>query len=352
MLSFGVSFLPDATPATMSPADYYRQALEVCERADRLGVEYVKMTEHYLSPYGAYCPNPLMFLSAVAARTSRIRLMTGGIMASFHHPIQIATHASMLDAISGGRADIGFARAWLPHEFDLFEISMDESRARFVDTVDAVTRIWTESDVEVKSPFFSFSGVNLLPETVQRPHPPVWVAAVQSAQSFEWIAERGFGLLVTPGLQGYGVLAEHVRRYREVFAATHGDAARPRVALSLPAIVAESHARAVELSDLHLGRYLSVWLDAATAWDDRESADYARYSGLARVLAAETPAGMRDRVAAVVGGPREAAEQIAHIRGLIDPDVLLWQIDTGAQPLDVATETLGLLTQRIRPALV
>lgn len=348
-VKFGVSFLPDATPATMSATDYYAQALAISAQADDLGFEYAKMTEHYLHPYGAYCPSPLMFLSAVAARTSRIRLMTGGIMASFHHPVQIATHAAMLDAMSAGRVDIGFARAWLPHEFDLFEISMDESRARFVDTLDAVVQVWTEPGATVKSPFFSFSGVDLLPELVQRPHPPVWVAAVQSAQSFEWIAERGYGLLVTPGLRGYEALAEHVALYRAVYKEHHEG--EPRVALSLPAIVAESNAAAVDASEKHLTEYLRVWLDAATAWDDRESADYARYSGLGRVLAGETPESMRSRVAAVVGGPREAAEQIAHIRRHIDPDVFLWQIDTGAQPLDVATRTVELLAKRIRPAL-
>lgn len=352
MLRFGVSFLPDASPATMPADEYFRAALEVCDLADRTGYEYAKMTEHYLHPYGGYCPSPLMFLSAVAARTRTIRLMTGGIMASFHHPVQIATHAAMLDALSGGRADIGFARAWLPHEFDLFEISMDESRARFVDTVEAVLRIWTEAGASADSQFFHYSGVDLLPECVQRPHPPVWAAAVQSPESFEWIARKGFGLLITPGLRGYASVAELVARYRRTFIEEHaGTGAAPQVALSLPLVIADSDQEAVEASDLYLGRYLDAWRGAAAGWGARQSADYPTYSGLTWALAGESAKTVRDRVSAVVGSPDRAAEQVAYIREQLDPDVILWQVDTGSQPLDQALRTVRLFAEQVRPKL-
>ncbi|WP_189243419.1 LLM class flavin-dependent oxidoreductase [Planobispora rosea] len=352
MLSFGVSFLPDATPTTMSAGDYFAGALEVCEFADRIGFGYVKMTEHYAHPYGGYCPSPLLFLSAVAARTRNIRLMTGGIMASFHHPVQIAAHTAMLDVMSGGRLDAGFARAWLPHEFDLFQVSMDESRARFVETVDAVVDLWTRPGAEAATPFFGYSGVDLLPGCVQRPHPPVWVAAVLSPQSFEWIARRGFGLLVTPGLRGFPALAEMVALYRSTFAEAHaGSGARPRVALSLPLIVADSDAEAVSASDEYLGRYLEVWKSAGEMWNSRTSADYAGYTGVSWMLDNDSPAKMRERTAAVVGGPDSAVEQITRIRQTVDPDVLLWQIDTGAQPASRALTTLRLFADKVQPAL-
>src|SRR5438067_12875426 len=112
-MQFGLSFLPDATPRTKSPADYYRDAVEFSVKADQAGLQFVKMTEHYLHAYGGYCPSPIAFLSGVATRTRRIRLLTGGILPVFHHPLQLAAETSMLDAISGGRAEVGFARAYL-----------------------------------------------------------------------------------------------------------------------------------------------------------------------------------------------------------------------------------------------
>ena len=105
------------------------------------------MTEHYLKPYGGYSPSPLMFLAAAAAQTKSIRLMTGGIQASFHHPIQLAAEAAQLDAISNGRLELGFARAFLPYEFEAFGIDLDSSKARFQQTIDATVRLLAEESV-------------------------------------------------------------------------------------------------------------------------------------------------------------------------------------------------------------
>lgn len=90
MMRFGVSFLPDSSTETKSPADYYSEALALCDTAEKGELDYVKMTEHYLHPYGGYCPSPIQFLTAIAARTKNIRLMTGCILPAFHHPIQLA----------------------------------------------------------------------------------------------------------------------------------------------------------------------------------------------------------------------------------------------------------------------
>lgn len=348
-MRYGVSFLPDATEKTKSAEDYFADILAVSRHAERLGLDYVKMTEHYLHAYGGYCPSPLLFLSAVAAQTKRIRLMTGGIMAAFHHPAQIATHTAMVDAISGGRLDVGFARAWLPHEFDLFEVSLDDSRARFIDTVTAVRRIWTETDVKVDSPFFHFAGVTGMPSCVQRPHPPVWVAAVQSRQSFAWIAQQGFNLLITPGLGGYEPLRELVGVYRETFTDEQPADAQPQVALSLPLILRDTHTEAVAVGDQHLGRYLDVWSDAAKAWDTTTSSDYPKYTGFGHALKIDSPESMRRRLAAVVGSPETALRQIEQIREQVDPDVFLWQVDTGVQSAATAMTTLDLFANEVGP---
>lgn len=350
-MRYGVSFLPDATETTKSPQNYFADILAVSRHAEKLGFDYVKMTEHYLHGYGGYCPNPLMFLSAVAAQTSRIRLMTGGIMAAFHHPVQIATHTAMLDAMSGGRLDVGFARAWLPHEFEMFEVSLDDSRERFVDTVTAVRRLWTEADVKVDSSFFRFTVANGMPACVQRPHPPVWVAAVQSRQSFAWIAEQGFNLLITPGVRGYESLRDLVGVYRETFADVHGDRSAPRVALSLPLVLRNTHSEAVDLADQHLQRYLDVWSDAAKAWDTTTSVDYPRYTGFGHALKIDSPEAMRTRLAAVAGSPETALGQIELIREQVDPDVFLWQVDTGVQSAATAISTLDLFAAEVMPRI-
>jgi hypothetical protein len=241
-MEFGISFLPDRTPENLSPVAYYDDALELSVSAEQLGYRYVKMTEHYLRGYGGYCPAPLTFLAAVAARTSRIRLMTGGCLPVFHNPLQLASETAMVDAISHGRLEVGMARAYLPYEFEALGVAMDGSRERFNASVDAIVALWTSEAVTLSTPYFEFTGVTSLPRPVQQPHPPVLIAAVRSRESFERIGQLGYGLLVTSGSEASS--KEHVRAYREEFLRHHGDSgAQPRVLASLPMLVGRPRPR-------------------------------------------------------------------------------------------------------------
>src|SRR5262249_21146779 len=186
-------------------------------------------------PSWSYCPIPLSYLSAVSALTQQIRLLTGGILPVFHHPLQIASEAAMLDAISGGRAEIGFARAYLPYEFNAFGVALNGSRERFVETVNAVLRLWKEPEVTVETKYFTLSKAHALPRCTQSPHPPVWVAASESTQSATWIGQQGFKLLVNAGFCGNAALSELISTYRQAFIEAHGHTdVCPEVAISLP----------------------------------------------------------------------------------------------------------------------
>jgi alkanesulfonate monooxygenase SsuD/methylene tetrahydromethanopterin reductase-like flavin-dependent oxidoreductase (luciferase family) len=350
-MGFGISFLPDGAPKTKSPVTYFADALELSEIADDAGLRFVKMTEHYLHPYGGYCPSPLMFLSAVAARTRQIRLFTGAILPVFHHPLQIASEVALLDALSGGRAEIGFARAYLPYEFEAFGIPLDESRDRFTQTVKAVTRLWREADVSIESEFFAFHKATVLPRCTQTPHPPVWVAAVRSRQSFAWIGEEGFKLLVTPGFTGPASISEFISIYRESFRAPpEGARSGQEVAISLPLYIRDTDAAACAEADSYLGRYLEVWADAAKAWDAVGSRDYPGYSGMAGTLRATTPEAMRRSGAAIVGCPQHVVEQIHRLREELSIDHILWQVDFGAMPGEAARQTLTRFIEKVLPA--
>ena len=130
-MRFGINFFPTVGPDEKSGAQFYDEALELCERADALGYRCVKIVEHYFRPYGGYSPDPVTFLSAASQRTRSIRLITGAVLPAFNHPLKLAGKLAMLDNLSHGRLDVGFARAFLPEEFDAFQVSMDESRPRF-----------------------------------------------------------------------------------------------------------------------------------------------------------------------------------------------------------------------------
>jgi len=175
-MKFGLNFFPSFRTRDYSTAEYFAQCLRLVERADRLGLNSVKAVEHYFYDYGGHSPNPVVFLAAVAARTQRIRPITGAVIPAFNNPVKLAAELAVLDNISNGRLDVGFGRAFIPKEFEVFGVSMDESRARFEEGVDIVRRLWTEDRVSHEGRFYHFRELTLEPKPVQKPCPPIWIA--------------------------------------------------------------------------------------------------------------------------------------------------------------------------------
>ena len=346
----GISFLPDCTPETKSAAAYFADAFRLATIADESGLSSVKMTEHYMNAYGGYCPSPLSFLSNVAARTNTIRLMTGCVLPAFHHPVQLAAETAMLDVMSGGRLDVGVARAWLPYEFQTFGVSLDDSRELFTDSLDAIVRLWTEPSVTMKTRFFELNEVSSTPKPLQSPHPPIWGAAVMSPESVMNLGAAGRNLLLPSSLGGPAGSQRFIELYRKAFAALTPKQ-QGRVAISVPLVIGDSMADAIAVGDRYLARYLDVWASAGDAWNAVASRDYPSYSGVGHALRATTPQVLRELGAAVIGDAESVADQIRSLVEIVDVDEILWQIDFGAMPGELAERTLRRLIDEVLPAL-
>src|SRR5437588_7200509 len=171
-MEFGIQFFPAVGPAQQPAAQYWREALELTQLAERLGFTNVRTVEHYFLSYGGYSPDPLIFLSAAAAVTRSIRLITGAVLPVFNNPLKLAGQIGMVDAISGGRLEVGFAAGFLPHEFARFGISMDESRARFDEGLEQARRVLEDERVTARGHFHSFEDATSLPWPIQKPRTP------------------------------------------------------------------------------------------------------------------------------------------------------------------------------------
>lgn len=347
-MRFGLSFLPDANGCDLSASDYYQNALSLAKIADKAGLSTIKMTEHYLHPYGGFCPDPITFLASIATSTKQIRLMTGCILPIFHHPVQIAAKTAMLDVLSGGRLDVGFARAYLPYEFNNFQIPLDESRDRFEHTIDAVIKLWTEKDVSMTNPYFQLDQATSFPKPIQAPHPPIWGAAVMSRQSFAWLGEKGCNLLVTPPLNGLSELQKKIYIYTESFHATYANKS-PLICMSMPLLMAEDDHVAIQLSNQYLAKYISVWANALEAWSHHRSNAYPGYESLASKIRNCTPNHMRTHLQALVGCPARVLDSIHDIMKTLNINQLIWQIDFGAQPDYVSQRSLQLFIEEVIP---
>ena len=174
----------------------YQRAVERIEIMDHNGYDAVWLTEHHFTDYSV-CPSIPVLGTYAAARTKNIRIGTGVCLAGFYHPLRLAEEIALLDTLSGGRVNWGAGRGFDMNEFKAFGVPIEESHARFRETVDIVVKAWTNDRLTYEGEFFSFDNVEVLPKPLQQPHPPVWTAA-SSPGAIEWAASAGHSILMDP----------------------------------------------------------------------------------------------------------------------------------------------------------
>ena len=188
-MKFGAMFLI-SYPEGRNQADVYREAVEQIRLAEELGFDAVWLAEHHFSRYGI-CGTILGFAAHVAALTKRVRIGTAVVVLPFWNPLLVAEEAAMVDLLSRGRLDFGVGRGYQWNEFRGFNLSMEESRERFEESLAIIKQAWTEERFTYEGKHFQFRDVMVLPKPVQQPHPPIWIAGV-SPDTIRWIAEQGY----------------------------------------------------------------------------------------------------------------------------------------------------------------
>ena len=250
-MEFGLQFFPDIGPEIKTADVYWRECLELTALADELEYTHIRTVEHHFQVYGGYSPAPHIFLTAAAMRCQKARLITGAVLPIFNHPLKIAGEIGMLDAISEGRLEGGFARAFLPVEFQAFDRSLDESKARFFEGMEQVRQLLENENVTNKGEFHSFSNVTAFPRPTQKPRPPFWVAALITPESFEFAGKSGFNLMAIP-LPG-GKMNELIKIYREAWK-NAGHEGRGKVMLAHHMFCHENHDTALKIARGPLNR--------------------------------------------------------------------------------------------------
>ncbi|WP_327086639.1 LLM class flavin-dependent oxidoreductase [Nonomuraea sp. NBC_01738] len=197
--------------------DVYDYHLELIELAEELGFHGVRLAEHHFRDYGVV-PNLFTMLAHAAARTERIRLGTGIVVLPLHNPVHVAEEAALVDVLSGGRLDLGIGRGYQSFEFEGFGIDLAEARDRFNEALEVILGLWTGDAFRHEGKFYrTGSEVSLVPRPLQRPHPPIHVAAV-SPETVTMYGERGLPILADPAAT-FRKVVQAAERWRESAAA-------------------------------------------------------------------------------------------------------------------------------------
>jgi probable F420-dependent oxidoreductase len=187
-------------------------------RAEELGFASYFVGHHRFTPGFGQTQHPLIMLSAIAARTQRIRLGTSIYLLPLSHPLDVAEEVASLDALSGGRVIFGPGLGYRAYEFEALGLPYHCRGRLMSECLEIVRGLWEHETFSYHGEFYSFSDVTLSPRPVQQPRIPIWVGANSDA-AMRRAARLGDGWLV-----GFSdrltKLAPRLAEYRSL-AATH-----------------------------------------------------------------------------------------------------------------------------------
>ncbi len=212
-----------------------RHTLEMVQMADRGGFEIVWAAEHHALEM-TIAPNPFQILTWWAAHTDRIRLGTGVVVAPYWHPINVAGEAALCDLYSGGRLEFGIGSGAYQREFDRMHPGLKQTEGwRYMqEMLPAVKALWA-GDYEHNGEFWKFPVSTSVPKPVQKPHPPVWIAA-RAPVSYDYAVKEGCNIISWPLTRPFSEAELYKQRLDDAMAA-HPGANRPTFAMMRHTVV-------------------------------------------------------------------------------------------------------------------
>jgi alkanesulfonate monooxygenase SsuD/methylene tetrahydromethanopterin reductase-like flavin-dependent oxidoreductase (luciferase family) len=242
-MEFGI-FHEFLTTQTGSQAEAFAHSFAQIEAAESWGLDVVWLAEIHMNPTRSLLSAPLTVASAIAARTSRIKIGTAVQILPLGHPLRLAEETATIDQISGGRLIFGVGRSAFPRAYNAYGISYEESQDRFAESLDIIKTAWAQPVASYRGRYHSFDNFTLVPRPFQRPHPEIRIAASQH-ETYATIGELGYPLFSAVRASPLTELAYHTRAYRDAWTAA-GHPGEPRAFLQVPIYLAETREAALE----------------------------------------------------------------------------------------------------------
>ena len=339
----------------------FKDAFSLADAAERLGWDEVWLAERHFASAArleagssggvpSFASAPLIMASAIAGRTSRLHIGIAVSVLPLSHPVRLAEEVATLDQISHGRLDFGVGRSGFATAYKGYSIPYEESRQRFHECLEILEQAWTQESFSYSGEHYVFDDVALVPKPVQKPYPPIRIAAT-TTDTFPQVGEAGYPIFV--GLRGTDVpeTARHLAIYRDAWhrAGHPGDG---DVYLRIPVYVAETAEAAYDEPR------------ESTLQSYRRLADsYARSASDAGVTSSEERAARGDRLHSAgydellrnrlaYGTPETVSQRLQQIRDelgltgfIVEPNV------GGSIPRDRVMRSVTLFAKEVAPSL-
>ena len=158
----------------------YHEMLDQCELADQLGFDYVFEVEHHFLEEYSHSSAPEMMLAALSQRTKKMRLGHGIVLTppAYNPPARVAERIAALDLLSNGRAEFGTGESASHMELGGFGVDRGLKKSMWEEATAEITNMMVQTPYPgFEGEYFSMPERNVVPKPLQKPHPPLWVAA-------------------------------------------------------------------------------------------------------------------------------------------------------------------------------
>jgi alkanesulfonate monooxygenase SsuD/methylene tetrahydromethanopterin reductase-like flavin-dependent oxidoreductase (luciferase family) len=331
-VKFGLALSVQHRPEDAQAARF-RDHIEQVRLARAVGFDSVWAGQHYLAaPFTYFQPIPT--LARVAAEAEGMRLGTGILLLPLHHPVAVAEELATLDVITGGRFIFGVGLGYRDAETRAMGLDPRQRVGRLVEGLAVIERLWTGAPLTWKGAHFHLEDVRISMPPLQRPRPPIWLAANADA-GIRRAAELGDAWLMNP----HSTLAT-LEHQLALFVQTRAALGRPPAA-EIP-IMKECQVAATREAALAAARpVLESKYQAYQRWEQ----DKALPPGESFALDFEALA--RDRF--LLGDPDSVADEIARLRARLGVTTVIFRVQWPGLEQEAALRTIRLLGERVLP---
>lgn len=316
-----------------SAAEKLDELLAQVGAARRYGFDSVLVGQHYLSsPYQMLQPMPL--LGRIVSEAKGMRVGSGIILLPLLNPVAIAEEAATLDVISGGRFILGVGSGYRGVEDRALGVIKSEKAKRLVEALEIIKLLWKGEPTDFKGEFFDLENAEISVRPIQKPRPPIWMAA-NSDRAIKGAARFGDAWLVNPHAT-LSTLTRQVGIYRDSL-----KAARKPFPDEFPivreAYLAENDQRAFE----DVRPYLEAKYKTYTAWGQETA--FSDRDPLTRPLS-ELAA---DRF--VIGSPSHCIEELARYVEKLGVNHLIMRMSWPGMRHASVVESMRIFSEKVMP---
>jgi alkanesulfonate monooxygenase SsuD/methylene tetrahydromethanopterin reductase-like flavin-dependent oxidoreductase (luciferase family) len=319
--------------------------------ADELGYDALWPVEHHFEDY-SFCPDNVVFLAYMAARTARIGLGTGAVIVPWNDPLRVAEKISMLDQLSGGRVLLGLGRGLARREYERTGIDMSTSRDRFDEAAPMILNALETGVMQGDGRYYPQAPAPIRPAPTRSFRDRTYCVAMSPDSVVE--AARIQARMVMFSQRPYEGQLESIQRWRGLYREFAGEEPPPPVCCDFVYCDADS-GRAEAKAREHIVGYLeSVLHHYELAGDHLKVAKgYESYAAAADVIKAIGLETMADAYLAVNvwGTPAQIIERLRARRELIGDFDLTLCFRYAGLPYDDAEASMRLFAAGVVPSL-